>query len=118
MHGGRCLKCTPKLTLTNSATAKMSSTAAVHAVSDTNGTCEPARGRPDHPAELLGDDHAGTSAETPLRPDAFVLSDEEKIAAIEPLFGQVPCLHPAAYGAARRLYRPPSRAAPPLHPAA
>ena len=63
----------------------------VHAVVETSGLCEPARGRADHPAELLGDDHAGTSSETPLRPDAFVLSDEEKIAAIEPLFGQVPC---------------------------
>ena len=71
---------------------KMSaSTGAVHAVLETNGLCEPARGRADHPAELLGDDHAGTSSETPLRPDAFVLSDEEKIAAIEPQFGQVPC---------------------------
>ena len=48
----------------------------------------PAR-RTVHPQDLLGDDHIGTSADTPLRPDAFVMSDEEKIAAIEPLFGQV-----------------------------
>lgn len=48
----------------------------------------PAR-RTVHPQDLLGDDHIGTSADTPLRPDAFVMSDEEKIAAIEPLFGQI-----------------------------
>ncbi|WP_293875720.1 GTP cyclohydrolase I FolE [Flavobacterium sp.] len=33
--------------------------------------------------ELLGDNHQMTSAETPLRPDAFVKSDEEKIINIE-----------------------------------
>jgi GTP cyclohydrolase I len=33
--------------------------------------------------ELLGDDHRMTSAETPLRPDAFDKSDEEKIQIIE-----------------------------------
>lgn len=33
--------------------------------------------------EALGDDHAGTSANTPLRPDAFELSDIEKIALIK-----------------------------------
>lgn len=43
----------------------------------------------EHPADLLGDEHVATSISTPLRPDAFVLSDEEKITAIEPLFGQV-----------------------------
>ncbi len=26
----------------------------------------------------IGDSHIGTSAETPMRPDAFELSDEEK----------------------------------------
>ena len=78
------------------------STTAVHGVSGNDGSCE----RADHPAELLGDDHAGTSVDTPLRPDAFVLSDEEKIAAIEPLFGQVLCLHFASHGAAS----PPVRA--------
>ena len=71
-------------------------------------------------AELLGDDHSGTSLETPLRPDAFVLSDEEKIAAIEPLFGQVPCAFTPlrVRRSSPPVYRPPSRAAPPLHPAA
>jgi GTP cyclohydrolase I len=33
--------------------------------------------------ELLGDNHQMTSAETPLRPDAFVKSDTEKMATIE-----------------------------------
>ncbi|MDV7399574.1 hypothetical protein RZS08_49630, partial [Arthrospira platensis SPKY1] len=33
--------------------------------------------------ELLGDDHRMTSAETPLRPDAFDKSDEEKMQIIE-----------------------------------
>jgi len=33
--------------------------------------------------EALGDDHVGTSANTPLRPDAFELSDIEKIALIK-----------------------------------
>lgn len=31
----------------------------------------------------IGDDHVGTSAVTPLRPDAFDISDEEKIAKIQ-----------------------------------
>ncbi len=33
--------------------------------------------------EALGNDHVGTSANTPLRPDAFELSDIEKIAIIK-----------------------------------
>jgi GTP cyclohydrolase I len=36
--------------------------------------------------ELLGDNHQMTSAETPLRPDAFVKSDTEKMATIERYF--------------------------------
>jgi len=36
--------------------------------------------------ELLGDEHHMTSAETPLRPDAFVKSDVEKMATIEKHF--------------------------------
>ena len=31
----------------------------------------------------IGDNHIGTSAETPLRVDAFVISDEEKIELIK-----------------------------------
>lgn len=36
--------------------------------------------------ELLGDEHQMTSAETPLRPDAFDKSDKEKMATIEKHF--------------------------------
>lgn len=36
--------------------------------------------------ELLGDDHQMTSAETPLRPDAFAKTDEEKMETIEKHF--------------------------------
>ena len=36
--------------------------------------------------ELLGDEHQMTSAETPLRPDAFDKSDLEKMATIEKHF--------------------------------
>lgn len=40
-------------------------------------------------AEEMGDDHSFTSIETPLRPDAFLLSDENKIAIIEAHFEQI-----------------------------
>ena len=40
-------------------------------------------------AERLGDDHVGTSVDTPLRPDAFLLDDQEKISRIEPLFREI-----------------------------
>ena len=33
--------------------------------------------------EALGNDHVGTSSETPMRDDAFEMSDIEKIAAIK-----------------------------------
>lgn len=37
----------------------------------------------------IGDDHVGTSVDTPLRTDAFQLSDAEKIERIEPLFREI-----------------------------
>ena len=37
----------------------------------------------------IGDDHIMTSLETPLRPDAFDLSDEEKMAKIEHHFREI-----------------------------
>ena len=40
-------------------------------------------------AERIGDDHVGTSVDTPLRPDAFLLDDQEKMARIEPLFREI-----------------------------
>ncbi len=36
--------------------------------------------------EIIGDDHQMSSIETPLRPDAFLKSDEEKMVAIEQHF--------------------------------
>ena len=37
----------------------------------------------------MGDDHVGTSANTPLKPDAFALSDEEKMEKIESKFREI-----------------------------
>ena len=39
--------------------------------------------------DLNGDNHVMTSGDTPLRADAFVKSDEEKMANIEKLFGSI-----------------------------
>ena len=39
--------------------------------------------------EAIGEDHVGTSAETPLRPDAFELPDSEKIAIIAGHFEKI-----------------------------
>src|SRR5690554_8169991 len=39
--------------------------------------------------EEMGDHHVGTSAETPLRYDAFEKSDDEKIALIEDKFRNI-----------------------------
>jgi GTP cyclohydrolase IA len=39
--------------------------------------------------EEIGDEHISTSVDTPLRPDAFVMSDEEKKAKIEFHFRQI-----------------------------
>lgn len=39
--------------------------------------------------EEIGDDHVGTSYETPMRADAFALSDEEKIKRIESHFAEI-----------------------------
>jgi GTP cyclohydrolase IA len=39
--------------------------------------------------ELIGDNHAATSAETPMRPDAFEVSDDKKIKAIEVKFRDI-----------------------------
>lgn len=40
-------------------------------------------------AEDLGDDHIGTAVQTPLRDDAFDLSDDEKIEKIESHFSEI-----------------------------
>lgn len=39
--------------------------------------------------DLIGDDHVGTSVETPLRSDAFDLSDEQKMIVIENKFRDI-----------------------------
>lgn len=39
--------------------------------------------------DVLGDDHVGTSYDTPMREDAFDVSDEEKIAKIEAHFRSI-----------------------------
>ncbi|MFN4121821.1 MAG: GTP cyclohydrolase I FolE [Flavobacteriales bacterium] len=39
--------------------------------------------------ELIGDEHIGTSLDTPLRPDAFALSDKEKMKIIERNFREI-----------------------------
>ncbi len=39
--------------------------------------------------DLMGDDHIGTSVETPLRADAFELSDQEKIERISEKFADI-----------------------------
>lgn len=39
--------------------------------------------------DLIGDDHLGTSIDTPMRDDAFVLSDEQKMAVIEGKFRDI-----------------------------
>lgn len=39
--------------------------------------------------DLMGEEHIGTSEDTPLRPDAFLLTDQEKIAKIEAHFREI-----------------------------
>ena len=39
--------------------------------------------------EIVGDSHVGTSTDTPLRQDAFALSQDEKIAKIKYHFGEI-----------------------------
>jgi len=43
----------------------------------------------DFTATEIGDEHVATSVDTPLRPDAFELSDEEKIKRIEAHFREI-----------------------------
>ncbi len=39
--------------------------------------------------DTIGDNHVGTSVDTPMRADAFALTDEEKMARIAPLFREI-----------------------------
>src|SRR3954465_1454553 len=43
----------------------------------------------DEESDQLGDEHIGTSSETPLRKDAFLLSDTEKIRKISANFKEI-----------------------------
>ncbi len=43
----------------------------------------------DNGHDILGDNHATTSVDTPLKDDAFLLSDEEKMAVIENHFKEI-----------------------------
>ena len=40
-------------------------------------------------AEIIGDDHVGTSLKTPMRENAFDVTDEEKMAAIAEKFRDI-----------------------------
>ena len=42
-----------------------------------------------HDAEAMGDAHVGTSKDTPMKPDAFKLSDEEKMDKIQYHFSEI-----------------------------
>ena len=39
--------------------------------------------------DLIGDNHIGTAIDTPMRPDAFEKSDEEKMVIIEDRFRDI-----------------------------
>lgn len=54
-----------------------------------NGTSSSVKDKDLEILELIGDDHVGTSVETPMRPDAFVLSDEGKIEKIAHHFREI-----------------------------
>lgn len=43
----------------------------------------------DEDDERIGDEHISTSVDTPLRPDAFQMSDEQKMKEIEHYFGKI-----------------------------
>ena len=49
----------------------------------------PPRPQSTHNHDVVGDDHIGTSVDTPLRQDAFALSDQAKIEAIESKFRDI-----------------------------
>lgn len=58
-----------------------------------NGTVEPMSESMDTNADAtdfeIGEQHAGTSADTPLKPDAFAISDEEKMRKIANHFAEI-----------------------------
>lgn len=58
-----------------------------------NGTVEPMSESMDSNTDTtdfeIGDQHVGTSADTPLKPDAFAISDEEKMQKISNHFAEI-----------------------------
>ena len=44
---------------------------------------------PENGYDIIGDNHIGTSIDTPLREDAFILTDEDKVEIIEGHFKQI-----------------------------
>lgn len=57
--------------------------------SKTNGQINGTEVRNIVDTDIIGDNHIATSIDTPMREDAFVLSDEQKIAAIEVKFREI-----------------------------
>lgn len=60
-----------------------------HPATKVNGNCALPRVNNSANYDLIGDNHIATSIDTPLRADAFVLSDEEKMAIIEDKFRDI-----------------------------
>ena len=54
-----------------------------------NGSFAPSTSRNGSVHDLIGDNHVATSLETPMREDAFLLSDEQKMALIEDKFRDI-----------------------------
>jgi len=54
-----------------------------------NGTHLPLNNINNNGHDLIGDNHVATSLETPMREDAFLLSDEQKMSLIEDKFRDI-----------------------------
>jgi GTP cyclohydrolase I len=54
-----------------------------------NGTHLPQNNNDYNGYDLIGDNHVGTSMETPMREDAFLMSDEQKMVLIENRFREI-----------------------------
>jgi len=54
-----------------------------------NGTHLPLNNNKHSGYDLIGDNHVATSLETPMREDAFILSDEQKMYLIEDKFRDI-----------------------------
>jgi len=67
----------------------MLNTAVNGKINGKNQTNNGRNGHPAHELELVGDDHVATALDTPMREDAFRLSDAEKIDAIRDKFADI-----------------------------